>query len=77
MFSSQYSGEPHPCREEVVAEAEAAAAVEVVVEEVEGLLGAQTQPSNRWRQPLMSVPWGRNPKTSMGTERRPTISLKK
>jgi hypothetical protein len=77
MFSSQSSGERLPCREGVVAEAEAVAEVEVEVEEVEDLLAAQTQPSNRWRQPLMSVPWGRNPKTSMGIERRPTILLKK
>jgi hypothetical protein len=67
MFSSQYSGEPHPHREEVVAE----------VEEVEDLLAVQTQPSNQWHQPLMSAPWERNPKTSTETERKLMTSLRK
>jgi hypothetical protein len=45
MFSSQYSGEPLPCQEEVVVEVEAVAEVEVEVEEVvEDHLADQTQP---------------------------------
>jgi hypothetical protein len=77
MFSSRYSGELHPHREAVVAEAEVVAEVEVEVGEVEDLLADRIQPSNQWHQPLTSVPWEKNPKTSTGTERKPTILLKK
>jgi hypothetical protein len=77
MFSSQYSGEPHPRREEVVAEEEEVAEVEVEVEEVEDLLVDQTQPSNWWHQLLTSALWGKNPRISMGTARRPMTLLKK
>jgi hypothetical protein len=49
MFSNQYSGEPHPRQEEVVAEEEEVAEVEVEVEveEVGDLLADQIQPSNQ------------------------------
>jgi hypothetical protein len=48
MFSSQYSGEPLPRQEEVVAEEEAVAEVEVEVGEVvEDHLADQTQPSSQ------------------------------
>jgi hypothetical protein len=77
MFSSQYSGEPLPRREVVVAEEAEVAEVEVEVEEVEDPLADQTQPSNRWRQPLMPMPWEKNLRTSTGTKRRPMILLRK
>jgi hypothetical protein len=77
MFSSQYSGELLPCREEVVAEKVAVGEVEVEVGEVEDHLEDRTQPSSQWRQLLMFMPWERNPKTSLGIKRKPTTSLRK
>jgi hypothetical protein len=77
MFSNQSSGERLPHLEEVVAEEEAVAEVEVEVGVVEDTRANLIRPSNQWRKPLMSEQWGKYPRTSSGIERRPMISLRK